>query len=60
MEWVCVYCGSREGSDPRFAAAARELGGEMARRGIGLVYGGGHVGLMGVIADSVLAGGGRV
>ena len=60
IEWVCVYCGSRAGSDPRFAGAARELGGELARRGIGLVYGGGHVGLMGVVADSVLAGGGRV
>ncbi len=55
---VCVYCGSRPGSDPRFAELAGALGGELARRGIGLVYGGGHVGLMGVIADAVLAGGG--
>ncbi len=57
---VCVYCGSREGSRPEYVAAARELGAEMARRGLTLVYGGGRVGLMGVVADEVLAGGGRV
>lgn len=56
---ICVYCGSRPGADPRFAQAATELGREMARRGIGLVYGGGHVGLMGVIADAVLDAGGE-
>ena len=57
---ICVYCGSRPGADPRFAEMATALGREMARRGIGLVYGGGHVGLMGVIADAVLEGGGSV
>lgn len=59
MKRLAVYCGSSMGSDPRFAATARSLGQEMARRGIDLVYGGGHRGLMGVVADAVLAGGGR-
>lgn len=57
---LCVFCGSSTGGDPAFAAAARALGATLARRGTTLVYGGGHVGLMGVIADAVLAGGGRV
>jgi uncharacterized protein (TIGR00730 family) len=57
---LAVYCGASMGSDPLFADTARTLGGEMARRGIDLVYGGGHRGLMGVVADSVLAGGGKV
>jgi hypothetical protein len=48
------------GADPLFADTARSLGEEMARRGIDLVYGGGHRGLMGVVADAVLAGGGKV
>lgn len=48
------------GTNPRFAELARDLGTEMARRGIGLVYGGGRLGLMGVVADAVLAGGGEV
>ena len=56
---VCVFCGSNAGNDPRFALAAREFGELLAREGIALVYGGGHVGLMGVIADAVLANGGR-
>ena len=56
---VCVYCGSSSGSST-FATVAVELGTEMARRGIGLVYGGGDVGLMGIAADAVLAGGGEV
>ena len=56
---VCVYCGSSRGSDS-FRRGAEALGTEMARRGIGLVYGGGDVGLMGVIADAVLASGGEV
>jgi hypothetical protein len=47
------------GTDPAFADTARRLGEEMAARGIGLVYGGGHRGLMGVVADAVLAGGGE-
>jgi uncharacterized protein (TIGR00730 family) len=56
---VCVYAGSNPGTDPAYAEAARALGNELAARGIGLVYGGGKVGLMGVIADTVLAAGGE-
>jgi uncharacterized protein (TIGR00730 family) len=56
---ICIYAGSNPGSDPAYAAATRALGGELAERGIGLVYGGGKVGLMGVIADTVLAPGGE-
>jgi len=57
---ICVFCGSSHGSNPVYADAAKNVGSELARRGIGLVYGGGNVGLMGVIADAVLAGGGHV
>ena len=57
---LCVYCGSSPGRDPAFAAAASTLGRELAGRRIRLVYGGGHVGLMGVVADAVLAAGGEV
>lgn len=57
---ICVFCGSSSGRDPRFAAAARDLGQALATRGCDLVYGGGQVGLMGVVADAVLAAGGRV
>ena len=57
---VCVYCGSSVGHDPRHAAAARDLGTLLAQRGIELVYGGGSVGLMGILADAALAAGGRV
>ena len=57
---VGVYCASSRGADPGFAAAAESLGRTLAERGIRLVYGGGHVGLMGVVADAVLAGGGEV
>ena len=56
---VCVFCGSNPGTNPRFADAAREFGGLLAKEGIALVYGGGHVGLMGIVADSVLANGGK-
>lgn len=59
MKRLAVYCGSSMGADARFADVARALGTEMARRGIGLVYGGGRLGLMGVVADAVLAGGGE-
>lgn len=52
---IAVYCGSNRGTDPAFAVAAVSLGRLLAERGIRLVYGGGHVGLMGVIADAVLA-----
>jgi uncharacterized protein (TIGR00730 family) len=57
---LCVFCGSSAGRHPGYAAAARLLGAERARRGIGLVYGGGNVGLMGLIADAALAEGGEV
>lgn len=57
---LCVYCASHLGEDPAFAVAATEVGDLMAARGIDLVYGGGQVGLMGIVADRVLAGGGRV
>lgn len=57
---VCVYCGSRAGADPRHAAAARALGGLIGARGARLVYGGGRVGLMGVVADAALAAGASV
>ncbi len=57
---LAVYCGSSPGSDPVFAEAARALVLEMASRGIDLVYGGGRLGLMGLIADTMLEAGGRV
>jgi hypothetical protein len=57
---VCVYCGSSLGVRPEYADAARRVGTALGRREIGLVYGGGRTGLMGVVADSVLAAGGRV
>jgi len=57
---LCVYCGSNVGAAPEFIEVARQLGDAMARRGIRLVYGGGHVGLMGVVADAVLDSGGEV
>ena len=57
---ICVYCGSRPGVVPAYAQAARDLGQAIARQGHGLVYGGGNVGLMGIVADAVLAAGGPV
>ena len=57
---VCVYCGSRSGSSPAYAAAARAVGAEIARRGWQLVYGGGRAGLMGALADAALAAGASV
>ena len=59
MKRVCVFCGSATGNQPVYREAAEAMGSLLAKRGIGLVYGGGHVGLMGVIADAVLAGGGE-
>lgn len=56
---LCVYCGSSARVDEDFKSAAREIGAIMAKAGIRLVYGGGHVGLMGIIADSVLQNGGQ-
>jgi uncharacterized protein (TIGR00730 family) len=60
MKRVCVFCGSSSGASPAYLAAAREAGRTIARRGLGLVYGGGSVGLMGAIADAALAAGGEV
>jgi uncharacterized protein (TIGR00730 family) len=57
---LCVFCGSSDGANPRHRQAAVALGASLARRGIGLVYGGAHCGLMGALADAVLEGGGRV
>lgn len=60
MQRICVYAGSAKGTRAIYAEAARELGSALAARKIGLVYGGGAVGLMGVVADAALAGGGEV
>jgi uncharacterized protein (TIGR00730 family) len=57
---VAVFCGSRSGADPAFRRAAATLGRRLGEAGIGVVYGGGQVGLMGVLANAVLAVGGRV
>jgi len=57
---LCVFTGSSVGTRPAYAASARALAAAMLARGIGLVYGGGSIGLMGVLADAVLAGGGEV
>lgn len=60
MHSVCVYCGSKVGKHPEYRRAAQQLGELLAARELQLVYGGGQVGLMGVIADAVLAAGGTV
>jgi hypothetical protein len=57
---VCVFCGSSRGGDPRYAEAARRLARALAVRGAGLVFGGGSIGLMGVLADEALAAGAEV
>jgi uncharacterized protein (TIGR00730 family) len=57
---ICVYCGSNDGRLPEYAASAERLGRDMAEAGVRLVYGGGSVGLMGIVARSVLAHGGLV
>jgi uncharacterized protein (TIGR00730 family) len=57
---LCVFCGSAPGRRPAYADAARALAAVLLERGLGLVYGGGSVGLMGILADAVLAGGGEV
>ena len=59
MRRLCVFCGSSVGNQPEYAEVAQALGALLARRKIGLVYGGGNVGLMGVIADAVVANGGE-
>lgn len=60
LRYICVFCGSSRGSEPAYAEAARRLAEALLRRGQGLVYGGGCVGLMGIVADAVLEGGGEV
>lgn len=57
MKRICVFCGSNPGASPVYAEAARALAETLAERGLGLVYGGGNVGLMGVLADAALAAG---
>ena len=57
---VCVYCGSGAGTDPAFEQAARQFGQQLAENGVGLVYGGGNVGIMGAISEAVLQHGGKV
>lgn len=59
MKSICIYCGSSPGASPLYAQAARRLAKEMVADNIGLVYGGAHVGLMGIIADEVLRLGGE-
>ncbi|MDQ6929763.1 MAG: TIGR00730 family Rossman fold protein [Candidatus Eremiobacteraeota bacterium] len=60
MQSVCVFCGSNVGRNSAYAQAAQALGTELARRGVAIVYGGGHVGLMGILADAALGAGGKV
>ncbi len=60
LKSLCVFCGSRTGADPFYGNTAREFGTRIARSGLTLVYGGGNVGLMGIMADAALEAGGRV
>jgi uncharacterized protein (TIGR00730 family) len=60
MKRVCVFCGSSAGRNPRYLEAAKRVGVTLARRGIGLVFGGGSIGLMGAVADAALEAGGEV
>jgi uncharacterized protein (TIGR00730 family) len=60
MHRICVYIGTNKGAHQEYQQAARDLAQEMVRRGIGLVYGGGRLGLMGVIADAIMEAGGEV
>ena len=60
LKTICVYCGSNAGARPEYTDAARRLGSRIADEGAALVYGGGNVGLMGVVADAVLTAGGEV
>ena len=60
MKRVCVFCGSSPGARPAYAEATAEVAQLLAGEGIGIVYGGGHVGLMGVLADTAMAAGGEV
>jgi uncharacterized protein (TIGR00730 family) len=60
IQSLCVFCGSKTGTNPVFHETARELGDALARQHLRLIYGGGNIGLMGVVADAVLAAGGEV
>lgn len=60
MKRIAIYCGSATPEDPAYIATAAAVGAELARRGIGVVYGGGRLGLMGAVADAALAAGGEV
>jgi len=60
MKRICVFCGSATGNPPSYGQAAQRLGEALVQRRLGLVFGGGHIGLMGVLADAVLQGGGEV
>lgn len=59
MKRICIFCGSNPGASPDYVETARTVGETLASRGLGLVYGGGNVGLMGAVADAVLAAGGE-
>ena len=60
MKQVCIFCGSYQGTQPIYMITAHQMGMGLAQRGLGLVYGGGRVGLMGAVADGTMAGGGKV
>ncbi len=60
MQYICVFCGSNPGLDPRFSTIAQCLGETLVQQGFGLVYGGGNIGLMGIVASTVLEAGGDV
>src|SRR5207253_2296821 len=60
MRRVCVFCGSKSGDRPMYADVTRRLGTALVQRGLTLVYGAGHIGLMGILADTVLQAGGEV
>ena len=60
MDYLCVFCGSSQGINPGYAAIAQQLGRTLVQEGFGLVYGGGNIGLMGILATTVLESGGQV
>lgn len=60
MPRIVIFCGAATGVDPQWSSMAMEVGAAIARRGIGIVYGGGHVGLMGIVADAAMKAGGEV
>lgn len=60
MQYIAVFCGASTGHDPLYVETARTVGRTLAQRGIGVVYGGGHVGLMGAVADAAMEAGGSV